>query len=537
VSIQYRYARNVHGGLVDVQGMQPTQRGEGAPFSCLSCGRELVPALGEIQAHHFRHKQEQDCSSETYRHQLAKLVFVAEYERCLREGRPFHLVRSVEGTCSFYAQRFGFTCTRTEPREHDLTRWFDEVAVEEVREGFRADVLLWSKRHEDYLFIEMAVTHTCEPEKQESGIRIIELSIGTEDDALALGTPAINADGPGITLYNFQDDRTPVDCGGKCSHPVSVFAIYPNGSAALRPYPAREVAAPTFLSRVPHKEVLTEEDLAGEEGWRVFRRKIREAHFGGTRVCHCFMCRYHGADRYGAGIWCKVKKRVCESNEGATCDVFKALRSQRDCDEADRANEKYLQDWSEQRRKREGTRRPANSPEKAAVDAVDTGLAARADIPKRTRNGRGRIHWSGSALLDSLQCEEQLHPPVGTPRLGQVVDFYLPRRGYARHVVWLTCWTEEAGAFAILRSGRGSYPLAFVEADDAEAMEEAVHQAFDYWCSIVKPEALVVDSPMDWSSLVTADPPIDRFPLRYRWSLRERGWIADPRFISQDWNG
>src|SRR5690606_26828195 len=144
-----------------------------------------------IQAYHFRHRHEQDCTSETYRHQLAKLVFEATYNDCLQKGRPFWLLTTTEGTCTFHQERFGFACRRSEPRRHDLTRWFDRISVEAVREGFRADVLLWSDSHQDSVFIEMAVTHPCSVEKRESGHRIIEIAIHTEDDAVSLSDATI----------------------------------------------------------------------------------------------------------------------------------------------------------------------------------------------------------------------------------------------------------------------------------------------------------------------------------------------------------
>ncbi|MEX2375580.1 MAG: hypothetical protein WD942_08365 [Dehalococcoidia bacterium] len=522
MAIRYRYALSAAGALVDVQAMHRSQRDEGAPFSCLSCARELIPALGEIQAHHFRHKQEQDCSSETYRHQLAKRVFVAEYERCLREGRPFHLIRQANGTCSFYKEQFEFTCRRTESRRHDLTRWFDRVDVEVVRNGLRADVLLWSERHGEFVFVEMAVTHACEPEKQQSGVRIIEIAIGTEDDAVALRQPQIDAHAHGVRLYNFQDSRVSVSCGGDCEHPISTFVVYPNGSAAIQAFPVKEAAAPRFLSNVPHKETLDEGP--GEGGWKLFRRKLREAHFGGTPVRHCFMCRYHGVERQGAGIWCKVKKHVCESNEGAACEIFKALPSPDACDRTDKANDQFLQKQAPQRQERREARgsRQRAQPNHGAV------LSARADMPRRTPGGRARLHWAGSVLLDSLRQAGLVLPPLGTPRLGRVVDWYLPNQVWRRQIVWLSCWMTDSGAFATIRGGDDPSPLpiVFIEADDGESMEQAVHLAFDAWSKRGGADA-VVDSAKNWEPLPDGDPPYHLYPPRYRWSMTFRKWIPD----------
>lgn len=518
--IRYRYALSAARELVDVHTMHRSRRTAGAPFTCLSCERELIPALGEVQAHHFRHKHDQDCSSETYRHQLAKRVFVAEYERCLREGRPFQLVRQTHGRCSFYKEQFDFTCPRTESRRHDLTRWFDRVDVEVVRNGFRADVLLWSERHEEFVFVEMAVTHACEPSKQQSGVRIIEISIETEEDALALRRPHIDDRADGVHLYNFQDSGAPSSCGGNCGHTISMFVVYPNGSAAIQSFPVKEAAGPKFLANVPHKEVLREDH--GEGGWKLFRRKLREAHFGGTPVRHCFMCRYHGVDRQGAGIWCKVKKHVCESNEGAACEIFRPLPSPEACDQADQANEQFLQQHALKRQERREARASGQSPEPTR----EMGLAARTGMPTRTPEGRARIHWAGSVLLDELRRDGLLMPPLGSSRLGRVVDWYLPRRMWRRHIVWLTCWITNSRGFATLRDTNDPLPLAFIEADDGESMEQAVNLAFDAWSGSGGSDALV-DSPMYWEPLPDGEPPYHLYPLRYRWSRTFQKWVPD----------
>lgn len=415
--IQYRYALNSSTELVDVERMRPSERREGAPFTCISCSRELVPALGEIQAYHFRHRREQDCSSETYRHQLAKLIFEATYTRCVREGRPFWLLTTTEGTCTFYQERFGFTCRRSEPRRHDLTRWFERISVEAVREEFRADVLLWSEAHEDSVFVEMAVTHPCEAEKRESGHRIIEIAIQTEKDAVALADATVDAADRRVRLYNFRKDRAPVSCDGQCSRPISFFVVYPNGAAALRQAPAAEAAAPRFLEAVPHLEVVPEDALKKEDGWRVFRQKVREAHFAGVPVRHCFLCRYHGADRYGEGIRCKAKRRSCEVNEAVGCTMFKPLPTPEACDQADAANDEYLRTWKEKRgARREERRLTSGAVGRVIHDPPAPALhdpPALAHLPSRIHEGGGTIHWAGSPLFELLRGRGAPGGPAG----------------------------------------------------------------------------------------------------------------------------
>ena len=41
-------------------------------YICIGCGHEMVACLGEVRKHYFRHKNNENCSNETYLHNLAK---------------------------------------------------------------------------------------------------------------------------------------------------------------------------------------------------------------------------------------------------------------------------------------------------------------------------------------------------------------------------------------------------------------------------------------------------------------------------------
>lgn len=172
-----------------------------------------------------------------------------------------------------------------------------------------------------------------------------------------------------------------------------------------------------------------------------------------------------------------------------------------------------------------------------AKPSAHPGLAAYMDhLPSGTPDGRARIHWAGSVRSRSLRRDGVPLPPPGVPRLGRVVDFYLPDGLRHREVFCLACWIRDADTFATLQGGGGTPPrvLALVEAEDDGAMEAAVRLAFDAWCRSGRFQA-VTDSPMYWEPLPEADPPLDRFPCRYRWSDASQEWALDPLLADRTW--
>lgn len=77
-------------------------------------------------------------------------------------------------------------CNRRELIAVDLKKLFDTCEEEVSYNGFRADLMLSSKEYTERepIFLEISVTHDCEPEKLASGVQIIELKIADEKDVL-----------------------------------------------------------------------------------------------------------------------------------------------------------------------------------------------------------------------------------------------------------------------------------------------------------------------------------------------------------------
>ncbi len=174
--IKYRYARGANQTRVNVTALTSEARYENAPYTCFGCGGELIANLGAKKIKHFSHKGAHACRPESYLHKLAKHAFFDIYSECLREGAPFFLVQDVPAYCDHFQKILGRACTIGHERKHDLTRFFPKIRLEVPFKGVVPDILLQSADGQEQLFVEMAVTHHCDYEKRNLGVRIVEIT-------------------------------------------------------------------------------------------------------------------------------------------------------------------------------------------------------------------------------------------------------------------------------------------------------------------------------------------------------------------------
>jgi hypothetical protein len=352
MSIKYRYALSCTNALVDVYALDGSQRRLGAPYVCLGCETELVPRLGERRVKHFAHKQEQDCPAETYLHRLAKQAFFEIYTHALESRKPFYLCRQLDVTCNYFEADFGFTCQKQHIEKHDLTRYFDRIAVEAPIGKFRADVLLSSSRRADVILVEFAVTHPCEGEKLDSGYRIVEFSINDESDVDYIRSRQIsNSDyDHEVEFHNFvfHDTAQPV-CNGRCDKRINVFLIHPSKKSVLIEAHPQAVRAGSVGVSAVHREILGTASHPYQQR-ELYKQKIREAHFVGIPIANCFLCKYHGVDGEENAIFCKLHKQSYPSNQATECEAYRVLPSLEAYTQIDASNEEYIKKLRRRRR-------------------------------------------------------------------------------------------------------------------------------------------------------------------------------------------
>lgn len=190
-------------------------------YICIGCGHSMIPVLGEVRDHHFRHKANIECCKETYLHKLYKELFKQKFEA----SDSFEVEYYVYEKCNrqFYTKlchgcsnKGGGICSHGMILyKEDLKHKYDTCEVEVEYKGFRADLLLTNSKDDSVtpLFVEIMVSHECEERKINSGVRIIEIDCNGEvNDELELkelvepcgkNTYPVN-EIPKVRFYNFD---------------------------------------------------------------------------------------------------------------------------------------------------------------------------------------------------------------------------------------------------------------------------------------------------------------------------------------------
>lgn len=220
--ILHHIAKNKEGVTVDIQDVSKQNRKEG--YYCVVCGNEMIPALGEVREHHFRHKKDCNCNTETYLHKYAKYYI----KKLFDNSKEFYISREVPERCCKYdnceyrkdnyqCQTDYIDCKVHKKKRYDIKKYYDTCELESEYKGFIADIKLYSKQNPQIkpIFIEIAITHKCEEEKLKSGIRIIEIEIPKISDDLSeidnelTETKRRNKNQININFYNFKFKEEP----------------------------------------------------------------------------------------------------------------------------------------------------------------------------------------------------------------------------------------------------------------------------------------------------------------------------------------
>lgn len=199
--IRYRSAFDESGNLVDINEVSNEDRTH--EYRCISCGKQLVPRLGDIRRHHFYHKEDTVCKGETYLHELAKLRLKEKFDK----SDHFYISYNAEVGCN---QKCHADCKVNEKITEDLKLDYDTATIEksvneyESRKKYRADVLLTNSKDESKppILLEIWVTSECKQEKKESDLRIIEIHIKEENDINSLYENEIIEETDGKILFH-----------------------------------------------------------------------------------------------------------------------------------------------------------------------------------------------------------------------------------------------------------------------------------------------------------------------------------------------
>lgn len=184
--IKYRTAFDADGNIIKIEQVTNKHR-KINKYYCIGCGDEMKAALGQKKQHYFSHKNNCNCSSETYYHNLAKRILKHRFDSSsLFVVKYFVQNACPKATlCKLKDHHNWESCSSVVLKSINLKDYYNTCEEEVGYKGFKADLIL---THTDYpnrdpLFLEVAVSHNCSPEKINSNIRIIEIKVQNEVDA------------------------------------------------------------------------------------------------------------------------------------------------------------------------------------------------------------------------------------------------------------------------------------------------------------------------------------------------------------------
>lgn len=346
--MKYRYTLDPSNNQIDILELDPVTRKGRGPFSCIGCGREMIAAQGKKQEWHFRHKHEDAsfCSGETYLHRLGKRSVVEGFRQAVSDGKPYLMTRRIEKVCRKWEKIVGRPCREFEDVAYDLTDYYDRADEESIVGGFRADVLLSHSEKKRMLLVEIKVTHGCAQEKKISGLKIVEIAIDSEQDAVALKR-GINLRNENLRVYGFKKAVKPMECRKRCDASVLALFIYrPLGNVCLEYKGLSEfIEIAQSESTIRAEVVGTDELLISKDSTsrnelpnfapRSFIQKLRgkllRANRSGAAIKNCLLCKNVSTGTLAITppdlkIFCQARNRSLCQSEAASCEMYRPER-------------------------------------------------------------------------------------------------------------------------------------------------------------------------------------------------------------------
>lgn len=326
----HHYALNSEGKLVYIKDAPRNVK-----FSCVNCGGEMIVKQGKVRKWHFAHKTlSENCSHESYLHSLAKI----KIHDWFYNTDNFILSLNTEYRCSQMDECIWFDkenpsyCKSRKSYEFDLKKYYDSCDIERVYEGFRADLFVYDNRSNySPIFIEICVNHPCSEEKINSGIRIIEVVIKSEEDIVSVISSIICEGDDRIRLYNFNPKSQIID---SCYKELTKFILCENSKGFFIPY--GDVNCRTYTERnIKSIFELTSDQYCLME-YSIYQVGMATAYGYKYPVRSCFLCKFHrrNEDKYvyddgdaALPIFCCLYKKLgttkyCKSTKAIECRAF-----------------------------------------------------------------------------------------------------------------------------------------------------------------------------------------------------------------------
>lgn len=304
--IKYSYCYDENGALIHIKSFSADNKSE-HHYTCIECGNEMHARIGKgYKTPHFAHNPGVSCHGESYLHKLAKRKFKDHFD-CAGKFRLLqrHEVSCEnEDNCAFFGDNH---CFHNNSRWHNLKEFYDTCEEEVPIKGFVADLLVSKsdKKDREPVLIEVHVTHACEKQKIESGLKIIEtMNIEYEsdiDDIIRNGF----IEGKNCKLHNFK----PLPKMQLKKRPIDRFILHASGGATTQTIYCKDVNVRIEKDSIAELNVNTNKLLNYLQSFydRAFlmvgliylKRK-------GVDVRNCLLCKFYCLHHYYYTPICKL---------------------------------------------------------------------------------------------------------------------------------------------------------------------------------------------------------------------------------------
>lgn len=323
-------ALDENGKLIDVRDITDRDK----PYYCPSCKQVMIARMGSQRKWHFAHKHTKE-DYDNYLHTIAEMII----SECFDKSEKVPLILRYNEICDKYSTcpfKNSNYCSRIQKKKINLKEWIDSCQMEQgfTKDGnnFRADIFCHNSKNESNpIFIEIYVTHQCEPKKINSGIKIIEFKIESEEDIFKIIDYPIQ-EGDDTKFYNFNP-KDKIISWNNFSMPMKRFTLFNSGKAHLDDITCHEFNLRRGVFELTINMDYEEEETPiqiNDEFWSprtsLFPLGFILARKYYPNAKHCHICRWHTTTMSLEHI-CKLYKkchtnRYCSENNPLTCPYF-----------------------------------------------------------------------------------------------------------------------------------------------------------------------------------------------------------------------
>ncbi len=223
--VKYRFACDENDTILDITKIDSNYRKEHS-FRCIGCGQRMKANFCKNKANYFSHNGD-SCSSETYLHKLAKRIIKERFNKSDSFEIAYRQTEVCDRfqSCCFFEKEI---CSNIVLKKFNLKDYYTLCEEEKHVKGFIADLLLSNtiRKEDDSILIEICVTHPCTDEKINSGLRIIEISVDSEETIRKLKYSDISEINNSIRFHGFKREvknKVPIN-----KRIIQKISLYPN---------------------------------------------------------------------------------------------------------------------------------------------------------------------------------------------------------------------------------------------------------------------------------------------------------------------